>query len=157
MELNLKDGRNSTLETRPEITSRYLERWGVPPPGPDPVERMSWRIAFLTAALEEVATRHPTWLLRTHEELCSDPVAEFRRLYADLGLEWAESSEQFLEGHNVPGAGFVVNRVASELSDSWQRRLTDDQVAVLRRVLAQFPISTWSEKDLIRDTKPQEG
>ncbi|HLH27828.1 MAG TPA: sulfotransferase, partial [Acidimicrobiales bacterium] len=35
MEVNLKDGRNTTLERRADVRARYLERWGVPLPGPD--------------------------------------------------------------------------------------------------------------------------
>ena len=150
LELNLKDARNSTLETRPEIRTRYLEPWGIGPPGNDPIERMSWRIGLLVAAIEQAASRNPGWHLRTHEQLCTDPVAEFQRLYADLGLVWGEPVQEFLEGHNAPGTGFVVKRVASELSDSWQRRLDDDQVATLRRVLGQFPISTWGDRDFER-------
>ncbi len=150
MELNLKDARNSTLEIRPEIRSRYLEPWGVPLPGPDPIERMSWRIGLLIAAIEDASARHPGWHLRSHEQLCADPAGEFQRLYADLGLEWGTPTEAFLEAHNAPGAGFAVKRVAAELSDSWQRRLTDDQVATLRRVLQGFPIATWGDRDFER-------
>ncbi len=148
LELNLKDSRNSTLETRPEIRTRYLEPWGVPLPGPDPIERISWRIGLLTAVLEEAAAGHPEWHVRSHEQLCTDPPAEFQKLYAELGLEWGEPSAQFLDEHNTPGPGFVVKRVASELSDSWRRRLDDDQVATLRRVLAWFPITSWTDRDL---------
>jgi hypothetical protein len=151
MELNLKDARNSTLENRPEIRSRYLEPWDVPLPGPDPIERMSWRIGLLVAALEDARSRHPEWHLRTHEQLCLDPPGQFRQLYAELGLDWGEPSEAFLAGHNTPGSGFAVNRVASELSGSWQRRLDDEQVATLRRVLAWFPITTWTDEDFVRD------
>ncbi len=150
METNVKDARNSTLETRPDIRGRYLEPWGVPLPGPDPVERMSWRIGLLVAAIEASAARHPGWQVRTHEQLCADPVGQFRQLYDDFVLPWDGSAEAFLETHNTPGSGFVVNRVASELPDSWQRRLDDEQVATLRRVLGWFPITTWSDDDFIR-------
>ncbi len=151
MEVNLKDARNSTLENRSEIRTRYLEPWGVPLPGPDPIERMSWRIGLLVAVIEDARSRHPEWHLRTHEQLCIDPTAEFQRLYTELGLEWGEPSEAFLEAHNTPGSGYIVNRVASELSDSWQRRLDDEQVATLRRVLGWFPITTWTDEDFVRD------
>ena len=121
MEVNLKDGRNSTLETRPDVRHRYVERWGVPLPGPDPVERMCWRIGLLLAALEESAARHPEWHRRGHEHLCEDPDTEFRRLYDELGLTWTTEAGQYLEDKNTPGTGFQLKRVASELSDSWQR------------------------------------
>jgi hypothetical protein len=150
MENNLKDSRNSTLETRPEIRTRYLEPWGVGPPGPEPVAAMSWRIGLLVAVLEDAHRRHAEWRLRTHEALCTDIVSEFRDLYADLRLEWGPAVEQFLEGHNSPGSGFAVNRVASEVSDSWRHRLDDAQVTILRRELARFPITTWGDVDFAR-------
>jgi hypothetical protein len=150
MEVNLKDARNSTLETRLDIRSRYVEPWGVPLPGDDPLEQMSWRVGLLTAVLEDAHRRHPEWHLRIHEDLCADTVTGFRRLYADLGLEWGTSAEEFLVGHDRPGSGFAIDRVASELSDSWQQRLDDRQVATLRRVLDWFPISSWNSEDFVR-------
>ena len=154
MEVDLKDARYSTLEHRADIRSRYIEPWGVPMPGPDPIERMSWMIGLLLAAIEEASARHPEWHLRTHEQLCADPSGEFQRLFADLGLAWGEATEDFLREHNTAGSGFMVKRVASELPDSWQRRLDDDQVATLRRVLGWFPLTTWSDQDFARSTDP---
>jgi len=150
MEVNLKDGRNATLETRPDIRRRYTDRWGVPLPGPDPVERMSWRIGLLVAALEESATRHPEWHHRTHERLCDDPPAEFRQLFDELGLTWTAQADDYLEAKNQPGTGFQLKRVASEMSDAWRQRLDDRHLAVLRETLALFPISTWTDRDFER-------
>jgi Sulfotransferase family len=152
MAINLKDSRYSTLEHRPDIRARYVERWGVPMPGPDPVERMSWMIGLLLAAIEETAARHPDWHVRTHEQLCADPMAEFRQLYADLGLVWGGAAEDFLVEHNTPGSGFAVKRVASELPDSWRQRLDDDQLTTLRRVLGWFPLTTWTDRDFVGGT-----
>jgi len=150
MEVQLKDGRNSTLESRPEVRARYADRWDVPMPGDDPIERMSWRIGLLIAALEETLGRHPTWTVRTHEQLCVDSVATFRELFADLGLAWGDATEAYLVDNDAPGEGFTTRRVASELSGSWQRRLDDDQLATLRRVLGWFTITTWTDADFER-------
>jgi hypothetical protein len=147
MELNLKDGRNSTLESRPEIRARYLEPWGVPQPGPDPIERMSWRIGLLIAAVEDAKSRHSEWQLQTHDELCIDPKSAFRQLYDGFGLPWGQPAEDFLDEHNTQGSGFVIKRVASELPNSWQHRLTEEQVTTLRRVLSWFPITTFGDED----------
>jgi hypothetical protein len=156
MGVKLKDSRNSTLETRPDIRARYVERWGVPLPGPDPVEQMSWRIGLLLAALEEAMARNPSWHVWTHEQLCEDPPQQFRKLYADLDLPWSDVTDQWLLDHDTPGEGFVVNRVASELSGSWQRKLDAAQVATLRRVLAWFPISTWTDADFVPTGGPDQ-
>jgi len=154
LEVGLKDGRNATLETRPEIRARYVDRWGVGLPGDDPVERMSWRIGLLLAALEEAVARNPRWQVRTHEQLCTDSVATFHTLFDDLGLEWSDATERYLVENDIPGEGFATRRVAAEVVDSWQDRLDDDQLSTLRRVLARFPVTTWGGDDLVR-TRPR--
>jgi Sulfotransferase family len=150
MEVNLKDGRNRTLESRSDVRRRYVERWGVPLPGPDPVERMCWRIGLLLAALEESVGRHPEWHTRTHEQLCADPGTEFRRLCDELGLTWSTRAGDYLEEKNQPGTGFQAKRVASELSDSWRDRLDDRHLEVLRETLSLFPIASWTDRDFER-------
>jgi hypothetical protein len=150
IDVNLKDSRNSTLETRPEIRTRYLDPWGVSPPGPDPIEQMSWRIGLLTAVLEDAISRHPEWHVRTHEGLCRDPTVEFNHLYDDLGLEWTKKTVDHLQWRNRPGEAFKVNRVAETVANSWQSRLDDEQLETLRRVLGWFPISSWSDHDFER-------
>jgi hypothetical protein len=150
MEVDIKDGRNSTLESRPEIWTRYIDRWGVPLPGDDPVQKMSWRIGLLTAALEEALAANPGWHVRTHEQLCTDSTTTFKTLFDDLGLEWSDATERFLVDNDSPGEGFQTRRVAADVVDSWKKRLDDDQLDTLRRVLATFPITTWSDSDFDR-------
>ncbi len=148
--MNLKDSRSAALETSPEVRARFVEPWGVPLPGGSRLEQMCWRIGLLTAALEQAASRHPSWHLRVHEDLCTDPPGRFRSLFDDLGLEWTGATEDYLAHHDQPGQGFNVNRLASELPDAWQRRLDEDQVTTLRRVLEPFPIARWRDADFTR-------
>ena len=150
MELNLREGLYDTLESRPDIRARYLDRWDVPPPGPHPVEKLSWRIGLLVAVLEEVLARNPTWQMRTHEQLCTHSESTFKTLFAVLGLEWSDATSEYLVRNNIPGDGFQTWRVASDVVGSWQTRLDDDQLATLRRTLDRFPITTWSEADFER-------
>ena len=135
------------LEENPAVRTRLLNPWGVAAPGPDPLERMIFSIGVLSTALEAAVSRNPRWLIRTHEQLCSDPGQEFKNLYADLGLAWSQAVEGFLVGNDRPGEGFHTQRVAAELPDNWKRRLTSHQVAVMRRVLSQFPLKTWTSED----------
>lgn len=150
MEVNLKEGLYNTLESRPDIRARYLDRWDVPQPGPDPVERLSWRIGLLVSVLEESLARNPTWHMRTHEQLCTDSESTFQKLFADLGLEWSDATPEYLIDNNIPGDGFQTRRVASEVVGSWQKRLNDEQLATLQRVLEWFPVTTWSAADFER-------
>jgi hypothetical protein len=130
---------------------QLASRWDVPLPGPDQLERTIWRIGLLTTALEQAVASHPTWVVRTHEEMCVDPVAEFRRLYADLGLTWNDRAEAHLVANDRAGKGFRTQRLSSELPDNWKRRLTVDQIGAMTRVLKRFPLERWREEDFSAD------
>lgn len=150
IENHLKDARNATLETRLDIQSQHVKRLGVPPPGPDLLEQMAWRIGLMVTVLEEALERNPTWAVRTHEELCENPLERFQDLYTELGMPWNDEAEAFLLESDSPGEGFSTNRVATEVSNSWQHRLDDAQLETLQRVLGWFPISRWSATDFER-------
>lgn len=155
IEVDLKEGEGAAkvpFESRGEVRSRDANPWGVPPPGRGRIERMCWRIGLLQAALEEAASRHPQWHRRTHELLCSDPDREFRRLYEELGLTWTDRADAYLKAQNMPGTGYQVKRVASELPGAWRQRLDDRQLEILRKTLAPFPIASWTDTDFERDT-----
>jgi hypothetical protein len=148
--LDLPD-RDRALDTRAAVQAGYVERWGLPVPGAAPLERVVWQLGLLTAALEEAAERHPQWHVRVHETMCVDPPAEFRRLYGDLGLEWTDAVDAELEAGDRPGAGFALQRRASEAADAWRTRLGEQELATLRRVLAPFPLRHWSATDMPGD------
>jgi hypothetical protein len=127
---------------------RVTEGWGVRPPGPNHLEQMVWQIGVLITALEQAAAHHPSWLVRTHEQLCVDPTQQFRQLYTELGLQWNEEAEAYVIDNNRPGKGFRTRRVAADLPGDWKQRLTPHQIAEMQRVLAWFPLKTWSADDL---------
>jgi hypothetical protein len=145
--LDLTD-RLARLEENPAVMDQ-LEELRIAPPKPDPLERLVWQIGVLTLALEQAAARHPSWVVRTHEELCIEPTMQFQQLYSELGLTWSERAEQYLAKNNRPGEGFPTQRVASDQPDAWKSRLTSDQIEVMERVLSQFPLATWKPEDFI--------
>jgi len=138
------------FEERPGAR-QLASKWDVPPPGPDQLERTIWRIGLLTTALERAVASHPTWVVRTHEELCLDSVTAFRRLYTDLGLTWNDRAEAHLVDNDRAGKGFRTRRLASELPDNWKQRLTTDQIREMGRVLRRFPLERWSDEDFTAD------
>ena len=150
LELDLPD-RDRGLDHRAAVQERYVRRWNLPAPGTGPLERVVWQLGLLTVSLEEAAARHPRWLVRVHEELCVDPPAEFRRLFADLGLEWSDVVDDALEAGDRPGQGFTLQRRAVEAPDAWRSRLGPTELASLRRVLGAFPLQHWSADDMPGD------
>jgi len=86
--------------------------------------------------------------VRTHDELCTNPTEQFKALYSAVDLPWDDSVATFLAGHDRPGEGFLTERVAADLPESWRTRLSTHQISEVQRVLGQFPLTTWSARDL---------
>jgi hypothetical protein len=126
---------------------RVATELGVAPPTRDHLARMIWRIGVLLCALERAAAAHPTWVVRTHEQLCRDPQEEFHQLYDDLGLQWNPGAERNLAENDQPGKRFLTKRVAAELPDDWKERLTAPQIDEMRRILTPFPLVRWNADD----------
>ena len=90
-----------------------VQRWQSPPRPtvPDAFRHLVWLAAFEMSAHEEIADAHPEFHVVSHETLCSDPTAQFRRLAAGLGLEWTDECDRQIRDSNVPGSGFDTKRV----------------------------------------------
>jgi hypothetical protein len=116
-------------------------RWGVSEPGPDAPQLAQQAFIFgvLTEALMAAAAHHPEWVVAQHETLCADASMGLRDLAGQLGLTWTERAEQFVRDSDRVGEGYATKRVASDQPDRWRERLSDTDVDVIRRVLAEFP------------------
>jgi hypothetical protein len=135
------------LEQHPAIRRR-IHQGELPAPGADRLEHLVWQLGVINLALEESVARHPDWVVRTHEQLCDQPVVQFRRLYEDLGLTWNEDAERYLASNDRPGTGYPTQRVASDQAEAWKSKLDPRQIDVMRRVLEPFALTTWSDADL---------
>jgi hypothetical protein len=156
LELDLPD-RDRDLGASALVKERYLEKWNVPMAGTTTLERAAWQVGLFTAALEQSASLHRRWIVRTHEQLCSDPEGEFRKLFGELGLEWGPATSSLLEESDNPGTGFTLTRKASELPESWRARLSEEEVQTLAGVLRPFPIKTWDPTDLSEEVNGRTG
>lgn len=117
------------------------ERWGIePPPESEPhLVHQTFEYGVLASALRESSTRLNDWTIVSHEQLCVDPLAEFRALADRLGLGWNESVAEYLTASDREGTGYQTNRRAEDQPDRWRERLDADQVATIRATLDQFP------------------
>jgi Sulfotransferase family len=142
------------LNTRPAIHDSYVELVGSEPPKPGTshLALTTWCVGLLTTVLAHRVRAHPEWHLITHETLCEDPSAGFRRLFADLELTWTAEADRFLEqGYLMPTfarpeQSAVVGEasaVTKEQPNRWKTRLTGDQVDEIRQILDGFPTRGW--------------
>jgi len=133
------------LATRPVFLARFIEPLGISPPsaGSTEVARIAWHVGFLTHVIAQALERHPEWIFVTHEDLCADPATTIRSVAEEVGLQWSDDIDVFLEENNRHGAGLAPVRIATEEPTKWRQRLTDQEVGEIQEVLEQFPTRGW--------------
>ncbi|MFQ5746588.1 MAG: sulfotransferase [Gemmatimonadota bacterium] len=131
------------FRAQPALLEAHLApyRADIESPPSDIVDQAGLVWTCLYAVLSAYLERHPEWLVRTHEALSLDPMAEFRGLYDALGLAWTPDVARGIAEHT--GAGNPVaapEGVVHELRrDSranvrrWKEVLGPDEVERLRR------------------------
>jgi hypothetical protein len=113
------------------------------PPPSDEVRRLAWELGVLMSVLLDATARQPGAIVVRHEDVCVDPEAGFRKLYADLGLDWTAGSSAYLQESNTEGKGvYDTRRVAGDEAVRWRSRLSDADVAAVDDTVAAFGL-TW--------------
>jgi hypothetical protein len=151
------------IGNNPIVRERYLTQLGLQSPNgtSSPVKIVAWNVGLLTRALKDAAERHPSWIVASHDELCLDPVQNFRALTAQIGLQWSTSMEHYLLESEDPQ--FTVhhgtvnvhpNAVTATTTESrraqqatqFTRRLTPEQTAEALAVLESFDLGEWGPR-----------
>ena len=114
---------------------------------------LMWRVLY--SVVHEMRDRHPDWVFLRHEDLASDPVGGFARLYARLGLAFERRvaaqvarSARGPESDVAPSSLGRGDRNAGIAARAWTTRLCAADVERVRRsvgdVAAHFyDASTW--------------
>jgi len=105
-----------------------------------PLAWICWNTFTLMAHQESAVNAHPEWQVVDHEQLCEDPVAEFRSLVESVGWDWHPHIETFLHQSNRPGTGHETNRVVSGAVGTWRRVLNERQAETATQIQRQFPV-----------------
>ena len=130
-----------------DLANEAQQRWDVSAPHAEAprLAHQAFTFGALTESLLSTAEEHPEWIVVRHEVLCEDAPNRFRALAGQLGLTWTEQAETFVRDSDREGQGYATKRVAGEQSQRWRQRLSDDDVEVIRGVLAQFPRGSVSD------------
>lgn len=108
------------------------------------IERLAWRWVFLN----EIAMTHAEALgedrvrVIRYEDLCADPVAITRQLFAFTELPWHRQTTTFLEASTTSDGDdryFSVRRDPMIAAQKWQQDLNDDQKATVEAIVRHSP------------------
>ena len=135
------------LDTNPLVRERFADEWDVPPLRAESptLSRVAWEVGLFTSALWAETHKNSDWKVVLHENICTDPAAQFEQLYEDTGLAWTDEADRYVRTSNRPGTGFTTDRLAAEQPARWRKRLSADQLEEIRRVLSPFPLPPWRE------------
>jgi hypothetical protein len=122
------------------IRERYIEPLGLPalPNHLTNAESCAWWASLVNIVVTSYASVHPKWILVDHGDLIRDPPNGFGAALGQLGWNYTDAVEEFLEASNRPGDGFVTNRITATANERWRRTLGPDEYTV-RRIIEQFP------------------
>jgi hypothetical protein len=98
---------------------------------------------------------HPNWLVRKHEVLSSNPVAELRDLYETLGLEWSTTVEEKVvrytrSGNPVDAPKGTVHHIRRDSVANmtrWKETLTEEEIARVYEITQPISSSYYQNKD----------
>lgn len=94
-----------------------------------PVERLAWRwVLYNDKALSDCQKLNSCTAVR-YEDLCAQPVIEYKKLFEAAGLTWSGQSEDFIKASIDGGGGYYsVFRDPLEAARSWERQLAASDV-----------------------------
>lgn len=116
--------------------------------------------------VNEYRMYYPSWLFVKHEELSMDPIDSFRKIYAELGLEFTANAQTGIE-ESTSGqdskrrmANITLNpfeqtredhfsliRNSKENVSSWRRRLSDREILTIRERTNEVAKMFYSDRD----------
>jgi hypothetical protein len=98
--------------------------------------------------------RHPDWHFVKYDDLADDPAAGFRSLYERLDLPWDERARAAVEESSTASVKEVpvwrrraIKRDSAAAKRTWEHRLTPEEVARVRREVAEVAASFYAEED----------
>jgi len=130
-----------------ELTNGYKD---------DPVKEAS----LLWNCLHQVILHHQSsregWIFKRHEDLSSNPIKEFKGVFASLGLNYNKEIENKIINHtSSKNIGEVkhqkqihqIQRDSKVNIKNWKTRLSADQIAVIRSLTADLAANFYNEED----------
>ncbi len=136
------EARLRSLLDQPALMEDYLEPWrDLISIAETPHEVLASRVGAYYYVALTMASRHPDWLIISHEDLCRDPTTSFRNLHDWLGLQWSDVVQGRIDQSNRPktdDAVSHVNRVARDEIGKWRKLMTTDEIDQVKRFYEPF-------------------
>jgi hypothetical protein len=102
-----------------------------------------WKCIYSTVS--DYEERNKKWIFVRHEDLASEPLKNFKKVYRKMGLEFTKKAKKYIEknsknegkrGSRV-GIEGAINRSSQSVIKNWKKRLTDEEVKKVKKETKQ--------------------
>ena len=119
------------------------------------VERAAVLWACLYGTLNSFARRNPRIITVRHEDLSSDPNAEFQQIYKRLGIEYSDVCKRKIEAFTratnpvapVEGSVHTLMRDSRSNVHRWKSILAEEEIDRIRTLTGEISAAYYSEED----------
>ena len=103
--------------------------------------------AYYYVALEQKRKNYPNWIVVKHEDLCQEPVDQYRQLFKQLNLHWNTVTDYILDASTNGDSGkrYLPGRKSSQEPDKWKKILEPQQIKLIRDFAEPFGIPYYQE------------
>ena len=104
------------------------------------MEQLAWHWAVSNEKTMDDLADLPNATLIRYQDLCLEPMAKARELFAFAGLGWSAQTEAFVtesSTSNAPDSYFQVYKNTSESLNKWRSQLSGDDAATILSVVRQ--------------------
>lgn len=140
--LKMPDGFRNLLfqETLQRDRLKYMPSWdNMLMTGKEDV--LAYQIMLIYKIIEEQVSRHPEWMLISHDRLCMTPHESYNHAFVDLGLHWSSDTDIKIDELNKTGNGFTPKRISSQQPSKWKAEMSPSEKSIIQNWIDKFELN----------------
>lgn len=106
----------------------------------DPVERLAWEWLLANCEASD-AIAQAGGLVVKYEDVAASPQTELPSLFSKLGLDWSDSTTQFLKASSASeGSYYSLSRDPAVAISRWKQEMPPEHIAKVKGIVSRAPV-----------------
>lgn len=107
----------------------------------DPVERLAWEWLLANSEACEALSQAGGTIVK-YEDVAASPEAELRPLFAKLGLDWPDSTTQFLKTSSATGESsyYSLTRDPMVAISRWKQEMPQEHIEKVKNIVSRVAV-----------------
>ncbi|MEE4189425.1 MAG: hypothetical protein V2I76_13380 [Roseobacter sp.] len=117
------------------------------------IEKLAYRWAVMNDIVTKAAAKNPNVRVFVYDQICADPIAEFREMLSWAGLNWDQSCDAFIRSSlrmDSDADGYhTLLRNPMEAATRWRTTLSEDEQYTIAEIASQSSAADYFGSDLL--------